>query len=40
MVEFVGLHHRRLFVGVFIAGSALAGLGGVLWGLYQQKHLC
>jgi branched-chain amino acid transport system permease protein len=25
-----------LFVGVFVAGSALAGLGGVMWGLYQQ----
>jgi branched-chain amino acid transport system permease protein len=23
-------------VGVFMAGSALAGLGGVMWGLYQQ----
>ena len=30
------LPHRRLFIGVFVAGSALAGLGGVLWGLYQQ----
>ena len=27
----------RSFVGVFVAGSALAGLGGVMWGLYQQS---
>jgi branched-chain amino acid transport system permease protein len=32
-----GLPHPRLFVGVFVAGSALAGLGGVMWGLYQQS---
>ena len=37
MVESLGYRIRRLFVGVFVAGSALAGLGGVLWGLYQQK---
>jgi branched-chain amino acid transport system permease protein len=24
-------------VGVFVVGSALAGLGGVMWGLYQQS---
>ncbi len=36
MVEAMGYPIRRLFVGVFVAGSALAGLGGVLWGLYQQ----
>lgn len=36
MVESLGYRIRRLFVGVFVAGSALAGLGGVLWGLYQQ----
>jgi branched-chain amino acid transport system permease protein len=36
MVESLGYRIRRLFVGVFIAGSALAGLGGVMWGLYQQ----
>jgi len=36
MVEALGCRIRRLFVGVFVAGSALAGLGGVLWGLYQQ----
>ena len=36
MVESLGYRVRTLFVGVFVAGSALAGLGGVLWGLYQQ----
>ena len=37
MVESLGYRIRSLFVGVFVAGSALAGLGGVLWGLYQQS---
>jgi branched-chain amino acid transport system permease protein len=37
MVESLGYKIRRLFVGVFVAGSALAGLGGALWGLYQQQ---
>jgi branched-chain amino acid transport system permease protein len=37
MVEALGYRIRELFVGVFVAGSALAGLGGVLWGLYQQS---
>jgi branched-chain amino acid transport system permease protein len=37
MVESLGYRIGRLFVGVFVAGSALAGLGGVLWGLYQQN---
>ena len=36
MVEALGYRIKRLFVGVFVVGSALAGLGGVLWGLYQQ----
>jgi branched-chain amino acid transport system permease protein len=36
MVESLGYRIRRLFVGTFVVGSALAGLGGVLWGLYQQ----
>jgi len=36
MVESLGYRIRRLFVGVFVAGSALAGLGGTLWGLYMQ----
>jgi branched-chain amino acid transport system permease protein len=37
MVESLGYRIRRLFVGVFVVGSALAGLGGVMWGLYQQS---
>ncbi|HYM26910.1 MAG TPA: branched-chain amino acid ABC transporter permease, partial [Steroidobacteraceae bacterium] len=37
MVEAMGYRVRRLFVAVFAAGSALAGLGGALWGLYQQS---
>lgn len=36
MVEALGYHIRRLFVAVFAAGSALAGLGGVMWGLYKE----
>jgi branched-chain amino acid transport system permease protein len=32
----MGYRIRRLFVGVFAAGSALAGLGGVMWGLYKE----
>ncbi|MEO5693857.1 MAG: branched-chain amino acid ABC transporter permease [Usitatibacter sp.] len=36
MVEALGYRIRRLFVGVFMVGSALAGLGGVLWGLYRE----
>ncbi|SEO04795.1 amino acid/amide ABC transporter membrane protein 1, HAAT family [Salinihabitans flavidus] len=36
MVEALGYRLRLVFVGVFMAGSALAGLGGVLWGLYQE----
>jgi branched-chain amino acid transport system permease protein len=35
MVESLGYRIRRLFIGVFVAGSALAGLGGVMWGTYQ-----
>ena len=36
MVEAMGYRLRLVFVGVFVAGSALAGLGGVMWGLYQE----
>jgi len=36
MVESLGYRIRRLFIGVFVVGSGLAGLGGVMWGLYQQ----
>jgi branched-chain amino acid transport system permease protein len=36
MVESLGYRVRRLFVAVFAAGSALAGLGGTLWALYRE----
>jgi branched-chain amino acid transport system permease protein len=37
MVESLGYHVRRLFLGVFMTGSALAGLGGVMWALYREE---
>ena len=37
MVESLGYRIGRLFIGVFVVGSALAGLGGVMWGLFQQN---
>ena len=37
MVEAMGYRIRRLFVAVFVAGSALAGLGGALWGMYERN---
>ena len=37
MVESLGYRIRRLFVGVFVAGSGLAGLGGVMWAMYQES---
>src|SRR5204863_3025539 len=37
MVEALGYRITRLFVGVFMAGSALAGLGGVMWALYREQ---
>jgi branched-chain amino acid transport system permease protein len=36
MVQAMGYRLRRVFVAVFVAGSALAGLGGVMWALYQE----
>ena len=36
MVEALGYRITRLFVGVFVAGSALAGLGGAMWAQYQE----
>ncbi len=36
MVEIQGYRISLLFLGVFIAGSALAGLGGVMWGMYTE----
>jgi branched-chain amino acid transport system permease protein len=37
MVEALGYRIRRLFLGVFMAGSGLAGLGGVMWALYREQ---
>ena len=36
MVESLGYRISRLFVLVFVAGSALAGLGGALWAINQH----
>ena len=36
MVEALGYRIRLLFIGVFVAGTALAGIGGVMWGIYQE----
>jgi branched-chain amino acid transport system permease protein len=36
MVEALGYRIRRLFVLVFVAGAALAGVGGAMWATYQQ----
>jgi Branched-chain amino acid ABC-type transport system, permease components len=36
MVENLGYRIRLLFVAVFVAGSALAAVGGVMWALYDQ----
>lgn len=37
MVEALGYRIRRLFLGVFMVGSALAGLGGTMWALYREQ---
>jgi len=37
MVEALGYRITRLFVGVFMVGSALAGLGGLMWALYREQ---
>jgi branched-chain amino acid transport system permease protein len=36
MVEALGYRIRRLFIAVFVAGAALAGIGGVMWALYTE----
>lgn len=36
MVEVQGYRVHLLFLGVFVAGSALAGLGGAMWGMYEE----
>jgi branched-chain amino acid transport system permease protein len=37
MVESLGYRIKRLFIGVFVAGSGLAGLGGAMWAMYQEQ---
>ncbi|CAN7766569.1 branched-chain amino acid ABC transporter permease [Variovorax sp. LjRoot175] len=37
MVEALGYRIRGIFVAVFVGGSALAGLGGVMWGFYREQ---
>jgi branched-chain amino acid transport system permease protein len=37
MVEALGYRIRRLFLAVFMTGSALAGLGGLMWALYREQ---
>jgi branched-chain amino acid transport system permease protein len=36
MVEALGYRIRRLFVAVFVIGTGLAGIGGVMWAVYQE----
>ena len=35
MVEALGFRIERIFIGVFVAGSALAAMGGAMWAGYQ-----
>ena len=37
MVESLGYRITRLFVAVFVLGTALAGIGGVMWALFQES---
>ena len=36
MVESLGFRINRLNTAVFVAGAALAGIGGVMWAVYQE----
>jgi branched-chain amino acid transport system permease protein len=36
MVESLGFRVSALFVGVFVAGTAIAGVGGAMWAIYQE----
>ncbi|MGE0802197.1 MAG: branched-chain amino acid ABC transporter permease [Lautropia sp.] len=37
MVEALGYRIGRVFIGVFVAGAALAGLGGTMWAIYEES---
>ncbi|OGK94968.1 MAG: ABC transporter permease [Candidatus Rokubacteria bacterium RBG_16_73_20] len=37
MVQVLGHNIHRYFTGVFAAGSALAGLGGLMWAIFSQS---
>jgi branched-chain amino acid transport system permease protein len=37
MVQALGYRIQRVFVGVFVTGAALAGLGGAMWGFYREQ---
>jgi branched-chain amino acid transport system permease protein len=37
MTEVLGHDISRYFTGVFAAGSALAGLGGLMWAMFSQS---
>ena len=37
MVQVMGHNIHRYFTGVFAAGSALAGVGGLMWAMFSQS---
>lgn len=37
MVEALGYRIRTVFLLVFVAGAAMAGLGGAMWGFYREQ---
>ena len=37
MVEALGYRIRLVFIGVFVTGTALAGLGGTMWAFYREQ---
>lgn len=37
VVQVMGYNIQRIFTGVFVAGAALAALGGAMWSIYKQQ---